>query len=204
MPKSTFFNLSEEKQRHILCVGYKIFINKPYEDVTIRDIVSEAEIPIGSFYRYFEDKDDLYIYMIDQIENKIYKSLLERKLKTSLMVIGNTSVELLKEVLTEEEFKLDQTFNDVPESLLVKYYYHEFNQNIKEEYRKNLLSLKDKGLLKEEIDFDFILHMYITSMFNIIMYCREKGINSFEKREKVKRSFYEEVFLKGITKQLVD
>lgn len=200
MPKSTFFNLPEEKQGHIISVGYELFINKPYEEVTIRDIVDMADIPIGSFYRYFEDKDDLYIYMLDQVENKIYKSLLEKNLETSSMVIGNTSKELLREVLTEEEFKFDQSFNDVPESLLVKYYYHKFNKNIKEEYRKNLLSLKEKGLLKEEIDFDFILHMYKTSMLNLIMYYREKGITSFEEREKIKKYFYEEMFLNGISK----
>lgn len=200
MPKDTFHNLSGEKQRCILNAACKIFINNPYDKVTIRDIIKEAGISIGSFYRYFKDKDDLYIYMIDQVENKIYKELIKRNLNASSMVIGNTSVELLEEVLTEEEYMFDNTFNDVPESLLVKYYYHQFNSNLRDEYKKNLLLLKEQNLLKEGIDFDFILHIYITSMFNIIMYCREKGITSFEEKEKIKKYFYEEIFLKGITK----
>lgn len=200
MPKNTFFNLCEEKQMRIIHAGYTIFLNNSYESVTIRDIVKEADIPIGSFYRYFEDKDDLYIYMIDQIENKIYKALIENNLNTNSMLIGNTSAEFLKEVLTEKEYNFDQTFNYVPETLLGKYYYHQFNKNMKEEYRKNILNLSNDNLLKEDIDFDFILHMYITSMYNIIMYFREKGITSFEEREKIKKYFYEQIFLNGITK----
>lgn len=200
MPKRTFYNLSKEKQRRILNAACKIFINNPYDNVTIRDIVKEANIPIGSFYRYFKDKDDLYIYMIDQIENKVYKALIEKKPNTSSMILGNASIELIKEVLTEEEYNLDKTFNDVPEYLLGKYYYHQFNSIMKDEYRKNLLRLKEQNLLKEGIDFDFILHIYITSMYNIIMYFREKGITSFEEKEKIKKYFYEEIFLKGITK----
>lgn len=200
MPKSTFYNLSKEKQSNILNAAYKMFINNPYDEVTIRDIINEADIPIGSFYRYFKDKDDLYIYMIDQIENKVYKALIEKKLSTNSMVLGNASIELIEEVLTEEEYNFDKTFNNVPEYLLGKYYYHQFNRNMKDEYRKNLLTLREQNLLKEEIDFDFILHMYITSMYNIIMYFRKKGITAFEEKEKIKKYFYEEIFLKGITK----
>ena len=57
MPKETFLNLTQEKKDNLFQAAYKLFINNKYEDVTIRDLVREANIPIGSFYRYFEDKD---------------------------------------------------------------------------------------------------------------------------------------------------
>lgn len=198
MPNNTFHNLSDEKKENIFIAAYKMFNNNKYEDVTIRDIIKEANIPIGSFYRYFKDKDDLYIYMLKLGENKIYNELKD-KLSTS-MVIGSASVDLIKSVLTEDEYALDSTFSDVPESLLSKYYFHEFNDDIEKEFRKNLLKLKEENKLKDNVDFDFILHIYKTSMFNIILYFREKNITSFEEKEKIKNIFFEEIFLKGITK----
>ena len=57
MPKETFLNLTQEKKDNLFQAAYKLFINNKYEDVTIRDLVREANIPIGSFYRYFEDID---------------------------------------------------------------------------------------------------------------------------------------------------
>ena len=198
MPNSTFHNLSEEKKANILNVAYKIFANKRYEDVTIRDIVQEADIPIGSFYRYFKDKDDLYIYMLKLGENKIYNKL-KGELGTS-MILGSASVDLIKSVLTEEEYALDSTFSNASESLFSKYYFHEFNEDIEKEFQRNLLKLKDENKLREDIDFDFILHMYKTSMFNILMYFRQKNITSFDEKEQIKRKFFEEIFLKGITK----
>ena len=43
------------------------FMSKAYEKVSISQIVSRAKIAKGSFYQYFEDKEDLYTYIIDMI-----------------------------------------------------------------------------------------------------------------------------------------
>ena len=67
MPKETFFNLPEEKRQNIYNIAIDEFSNKPYEKVSISQIVSRAKIAKGSFYQYFEDKEDLYTYLIDMI-----------------------------------------------------------------------------------------------------------------------------------------
>ncbi len=64
MPKQTFFNLPEDKREHILRVASAEFAEKGYKASSISAIVAEARIAKGSFYQYFEDKDDLYIYII--------------------------------------------------------------------------------------------------------------------------------------------
>ena len=46
MPNDTFHNLSEEKKQKILKAAYKLFNNNEYEDITIRDLTREADIPI--------------------------------------------------------------------------------------------------------------------------------------------------------------
>lgn len=59
---SDFFDLSEEKRNRILSAARKVFAFAPYEKVTIQSIIEAADIPRGSFYQYFTDKDDLYLY----------------------------------------------------------------------------------------------------------------------------------------------
>lgn len=63
MPTKTFFNLPKEKQNKIIAAARQVFANKDVEDVKISDIVSKASIPRGSFYQYFSDLNDLFLYV---------------------------------------------------------------------------------------------------------------------------------------------
>ncbi|MDT2756327.1 TetR/AcrR family transcriptional regulator [Enterococcus asini] len=62
MPKETFFHLSKEKQQRIMKAAKKEFSRAPLGEASIAQIIKDAEIPRGSFYQYFEDKEDLYFY----------------------------------------------------------------------------------------------------------------------------------------------
>lgn len=70
MPKETFFNLPDEKREHITAVAVAEFSSHDYADVSISRIVARAGIAKGSFYQYFEDKEDLYGYLLDLIGQK--------------------------------------------------------------------------------------------------------------------------------------
>lgn len=83
MPKSTFFNLKQEKQEKIEKALIKEFSRNSFEQASISNIIKEAKIPRGSFYQYFEDKEDTIKYVIKKFiileHNKIYNFLLETK-----------------------------------------------------------------------------------------------------------------------------
>ena len=64
MPKQTFFNLPEEKRALIIDVALDEFADNDYDAASISRIVSRAGIAKGSFYQYFDDKDDLYAYLL--------------------------------------------------------------------------------------------------------------------------------------------
>ncbi len=70
MPKETFFNLPEEKRQQILDVAIDEFANRDYGSVSISRLVARAGIAKGSFYQYFENKEDLYIYLLQLIGEK--------------------------------------------------------------------------------------------------------------------------------------
>lgn len=69
MPKDTFFNLPEEKRQKIIHAAIDQFTGRHYSKVTINGIVHAAGIPKGSFYQYFENKDDLYVYLFTEISD---------------------------------------------------------------------------------------------------------------------------------------
>ena len=59
MPKETFLKLPEEKKNKIIKAAKKEFERVPLEQASIKNIVEDAEISRGSFYQYFESKEDL-------------------------------------------------------------------------------------------------------------------------------------------------
>ncbi|MDO5560984.1 MAG: TetR/AcrR family transcriptional regulator [Oscillospiraceae bacterium] len=50
----------DEKKQMILDTAAKVFSQKGYHNTTIKDIVNEASISVGSFYFYFKSKEDLF------------------------------------------------------------------------------------------------------------------------------------------------
>lgn len=65
MPKPTFFNLAEEKRQALLDIAIEEFASNNYHNASISRIVARAGIAKGSLYQYFEDKKDLYLYLLD-------------------------------------------------------------------------------------------------------------------------------------------
>lgn len=70
MPKSTFFNLPEEKRERVIEAAIDEFAKRSYHKARITAIADKAGIAKGSFYQYFEDKKDLFKYIIELTVNK--------------------------------------------------------------------------------------------------------------------------------------
>lgn len=64
MPKQTFLNLPIGKREPILASALAEFSSHSYESASINVICRESGIPKGSFYQYFENKYDLYRYLL--------------------------------------------------------------------------------------------------------------------------------------------
>ncbi|MED5369632.1 MAG: TetR/AcrR family transcriptional regulator [Myxococcota bacterium] len=64
MPKQTFFNLPEPKRERILEQAVLEFSTQPYAQASLSAIVSRCGISKGSIYQYFDNKLDLYRWLI--------------------------------------------------------------------------------------------------------------------------------------------
>lgn len=70
MPKQTFFNLPEEKREKIFNAAVEEFAKHGLKNASTNRIVKNSGIAKGSFYQYFEDKQDVFMHMLDVIEQK--------------------------------------------------------------------------------------------------------------------------------------
>ncbi|HBZ11635.1 MAG TPA: TetR/AcrR family transcriptional regulator [Bacillus bacterium] len=70
MPKLTFYNLPDEKKRVLIRAIKSEFSRVPLFEASISNIVKAAGIPRGSFYQYFDDKDDAFFFLLDELAEK--------------------------------------------------------------------------------------------------------------------------------------
>lgn len=79
MPTSAFFNLSTSKKEEILKAAKEEFANNLYENASINKIIKSIDMPRGTFYLYFENKEDIYSYIFEDyvktLDNVFIKNL---------------------------------------------------------------------------------------------------------------------------------
>ncbi len=196
MPKQTFFNLPYKKKQHIINAAYDIFINMDYENINIRDITRKADISIGSFYQYFNNKDDLYLYLQSNIEKKVYAY--QKEYIGSLLL--EREIIPIENICTEKEIAFNRTWHKAPIEILMKFYFGEYSKELNSDIMDELILLKNSGKLKDSVDIDLFFHLYVTSMFNISIYFRQNNITDINKKIEIKKSFYYDLLLTGILK----
>lgn len=80
MPTTTFYNLSEEKKKRIVDAIQAEMERTELSNLSINKIVKQAGISRGSFYQYFEDKQDMIQYMMTGFYDRLI-ALTQDKLK---------------------------------------------------------------------------------------------------------------------------
>lgn len=65
MPKPTFINLQKAKRDRFLAVALEEFAIHDYDHASITRIVKVLDIAKGSVYQYFENKKELYLYLLE-------------------------------------------------------------------------------------------------------------------------------------------
>lgn len=67
MPKDTFHNLKSPKKDKIIEAIINELSLHTYEHINVANIIRDSKISRGSFYQYFEDKEDLYQFFISYV-----------------------------------------------------------------------------------------------------------------------------------------
>ncbi len=190
MPSDTFLRLNNEKKKKLLDASFKEFSLNNFNDVSINRIIKEAGIPRGSFYMYFEDKKDLYFYLLEQygeiLVNNMKKDLIKNKgdlfkmfqdnIEESYNSFKNDNINFFKKSLENitimEESKRTFGFRD---KRLLK----ELIPNI------NLELLNDKAKRHIEVIFVINMHLLMVTLFKLL---KEDSLD-----RKILKDYYEQL-----------
>lgn len=207
MPKNTFFNLPEEKRVLILNLAIEEFAEKDYKNASISNLVARAGIAKGSFYQYFEDKRDLYLYLI-QLAGEEKKRFLEQKSppdpNMNLFDFLRWAIHegaqfefsnpLLAKVAARALFS-DRPLGDSPFEQL---------QTMVKAYYQGLVQLgKAQGVIREDLDDDMVAFLLSTIFNNFGKYILDR--NQIDANELAQGAFdYRSIQMKDQTNQLID
>ena len=141
MPSRTFLNLPIDKQNTLLEAARNEFTRVLLSEASINRIIKEANIPRGSFYMYFEDKEDIYYYLLEKNRSQFIE-------KTRQIFVDNngdiiTCFTLLYDYLMSFCMTEDNKnfFKNVLMNINFKNEYPIFSSHNPEVMKKNLMEL---------------------------------------------------------------
>jgi AcrR family transcriptional regulator len=175
MPRDTFNNLTEKKRNLIEKAAIREFAGHGYEKASISRIVNNCKIAKGSFYQYFDDKKDLFLYLV--------KRTSEKKLKYMSPVLKNPEnydfFTLIRELfIAGLKFAADNPTIAIMGNWLFKNRTHPIykevmgkglqdTQNIYINLLKHGISKKE---LRDDIDLDFASYLISSMNVTIVEY----------------------------------
>lgn len=157
MPKDTYINLKEDKKRRIFSAAVQEFSNRRFSEASINQIVKAAGIPRGSFYQYFKDKEDIFLYMFTEILNEKREIILQK-------AAYNQEADVFENCINAIKATLEWSINN-PEyskiSLLMELDDSEFIAKIRAGSVRGMIEMierdKKRGYIKPEIDSDLVV-----------------------------------------------
>ncbi|MBT2684686.1 TetR family transcriptional regulator [Bacillus sp. ISL-37] len=207
MPKQTFFNLSEQKRKKLLESAEIEFARAPLFEASIANIIKTAGISRGSFYQYFEDKDDLYFYLLEDKlkKGKIYfsallakhqgdviEALIELQNYFLLALSDEEEKQFLKNALLFTTHRVESSFTSIWDTYLDNQEFKKVGELISRDY---LNSTAEKELLH-------IFKMVSALAFNNLIEKTVKGLSDDEAMESFKLSM--SLLKQGIYKKTTD
>lgn len=102
LPKITFYNLPDEKRQLLIESAKREFSRVPLFEASISNIVKSAGIPRGSFYQYFEDKEDIFFFLLND-STKQMKDHFVLTLENCDGDIFEAMIEIFQIIVKEEE-----------------------------------------------------------------------------------------------------
>ena len=191
MPKETFLKLSKEKQQKVINAAKKEFARAPIENVSIKNIVEEADIARGSFYQYFESKEDLLIYILRENSEKLNTKLKDK--------VKETNGDIFKLYIFLYDSMIEEFTNNPDQELFKQIFINlkSSDENVFDLVRKTkpqdiieYYEQIDKNNLKIENHEDLVI---ICDMLNVIT--RRALIKNFKNKSK---EYWRKMFLKEI------
>lgn len=170
MPKNTFYNLSDEKKGRIFDAALQEFSTRSFSEASLNQIIKNADIPKGSFYQYFDNKEEIYLYMIEVI--------LKEKAEILSHVKGiDPDADVFEVVMHSTREFIEQGREKpgyVEAGMRMVLDNSEINMKIHKSSTEKFIKMverdKERGLIKPEVDSELVINMIST--FSLYEYYR--------------------------------
>lgn len=167
MPTQTFFNLPLKKRRKTLNAAVQEFTIRNLAEANISNIVKAAGISRGSFYQYFHNKEDLYVYIFTTLreERRAYTQEVLDSMK-SIPFLDFYRAFYLKNaeylLMYPDHIKLGRQLYTCPIDTS-RHLIETLQRRYKEMFLIGIEHDKMKGLIRDEVDSgalaDLLVHM---------------------------------------------
>ena len=202
MPTVTFNNLPEEKKTIIIEASIKEFKRALLTDASINKIIKDANISRGSFYTYFKDINDLYIYAINNYKQKIIKTIKQTIKETNgdLFETTNKAYEKILNLCTKEKQLFKNIFLNFNYNISIRNKIYE--ENIENKYNAlEIISKINKSNLniKKDEELFYILDIIIGFVMHGLIEIFLENKSNEEVKEKLEKQL--EILKRGIYKE---
>lgn len=192
-PKKAYLNLQEEVRQQIESKAIALYGRMPYQEVTARVLCDELEINPATLYRWFESKDELYIYLMKTVMDKIAIPA-DTEWSMDDFLIQDTSS---GNGLREEEMLFSKSWIHAPGHVMWELI-RRSSLSEQDLVRCNLERMKRTGEIRADIDVELTTYIYNTIVYNIQSYIAAKGIEDEEEVVRIQRYVYYSLFRLGI------
>lgn len=209
MPKQTFFNLPEDKRKKVTEAALNEFASRPYGKASLSKIVANAGISKGSMYQYFEDKKDLFLYLVD-LAFKEKLAYIEQEVDHT----GEFFTVFEQSMLAGTRFnierpKLSRIIANLMESSgedILQEIYDKAQPMVIDYYEKQLEQGKARGEIRADIDSRLIAHILYailrTGLMDYLLDLLKTNINELLSKPELAQQLSEEK-IKHLTTQIV-
>lgn len=191
----TFKNLPTDRQDEIILVCLQEFALHEYQTASLSTIITKLNLAKGSFYRYFENKQTLYYFLLDYCT--------QIRLKNDEKYINNSTDEIFELMVQHFSAKIQFDKNYPLQSAFLNNVMHEKNNdelgNIQQtskikllEMLKGLLSNQtNRKILRTDIDLNAISFMILQTQLLIHEYIGMKYKLDFRANIRNKKQLYD-------------
>jgi AcrR family transcriptional regulator len=196
-------------KEHIVLIASKLFLQKNFKEVTMKEIVKETGLSKGAFYHYFESKEQLFLEVLDYFFRQISRNY-ENYSKESLYQFYhdyiNETISLTNEYLAKFEKELSKAVINVNYFSLIfdaLKLFPKFRERLIVEYNQEINywtqaveRARNKGEIKSKMTDEEIgeLFMYLSDGVGMHMIMRGEAIENIVKIVKnLWDKFYEEI-----------
>lgn len=148
MPKPTFYRLPKERQKEILQAAFEEFSTNPLQEASVGNITKKLSLSRASFYKYFNDLEEVYTYIYHRMTRDPH--------------------DLLLEALQEADGVFFEAMNLYAEKMANRFYepkYRAFYRNLLVKMDYHLFSQLEKNTDAPKMDYNEFLQEVIKTIY---------------------------------------